>query len=110
MSVLADAKSQDHRKAHHVESGGTGREFMHLTRGDLAGESLQEVSRGRSSEEALGNLGGAKGRRTKRERSIRSTAPRAARRTWKEGRRCHIGSRHPEPIVVGPVDQARTRA
>jgi hypothetical protein len=42
---------------------------MHLTRGDLRGESAEEVSRGHSSEEARGNTGGAKGRRTKRERS-----------------------------------------
>lgn len=42
---------------------------MHLTRGDLVGESLQEVSRGHSSEESRGNVEGAKGRRTKRERS-----------------------------------------
>ena len=35
MSVLGNAKSHRLRKAHIVESGGTGRKFMHLTRGDL---------------------------------------------------------------------------
>src|SRR5699024_9518344 len=52
MSVLGTAKSDRHRKAHHVESGGTARKFWHLTRGDLCGESREEVSRGHSSEEA----------------------------------------------------------
>lgn len=52
MSELGIAKSNSHRKTHHVESGGTARKFWHLTRGDLRGESREEVSRGRSSEEA----------------------------------------------------------
>jgi hypothetical protein len=35
-----------------VESGGPGRKFEHLTRGDLRCESGAEVSRGHSSEES----------------------------------------------------------
>jgi len=74
MSVRENAKSNRHRKPHPVEPYGTGRKFMHLTRGDLWCESTGEVSRGHSSEEALGNLGGAKGRRTKREQSVNRPA------------------------------------
>ena len=51
MSVLGSAKSNRHRKTHQVESGGAGREFWHLTRGDLPDESLGGVSRGRRSDE-----------------------------------------------------------
>jgi hypothetical protein len=51
MSVRANAKSNRHRKTHRVEPGGTGRKFMHLTRGGLGRESVQGVSRGHSSEE-----------------------------------------------------------
>ena len=51
MSVLGNTKSDRHRKAHWVESGGPARESMHLTRGDLPAERRAEVSRGRSSEE-----------------------------------------------------------
>ena len=69
MSVLGNAKSISHRKTHQVESGGTGRKFMHLTRGDLHGVSREEVSRGHSSEQIPGNREAAKGRRTKREQS-----------------------------------------
>src|SRR5487761_1920380 len=69
MSVLGNAKSESHRKTHQVEPGGAGREFMHLTRGGPSHESEREVSRGRSSEEAHGNKGGAKGRRERRTRS-----------------------------------------
>ena len=70
MSVLGNAKSKSHRKAHQVEPDGTGRKFIHLTRGDLWRESARGVSRGHSSEEACRKAGGAKGRRTKREQSI----------------------------------------
>ena len=63
MSVLENAKSNRHRKTHLVEPDGTGRKFMHLTRGDLPRESAGEVSRGRSSDESRGNPEGAKGRR-----------------------------------------------
>ena len=35
-----------------VELDGAGRQYMHLTRGDLEHESVREVSRVRSSEEA----------------------------------------------------------
>jgi hypothetical protein len=52
MSVLGNAKSKSHRKTHQVEPDGTGRTFMHLTRGGLRGESCAGVSRGRSSKEA----------------------------------------------------------
>ncbi len=52
MSVRSSAKSHCHRKTHQVEPDGTGRKFMHLTRGDLACESGRGVSRGRSSDES----------------------------------------------------------
>ena len=74
MSVLRNAKSDNHRKTRAVEPGGTGRKFMHLTRGGLPDERKGEVSRGRSSEESRGNPEGAKGRRT-RERA-NATGPR----------------------------------
>ena len=66
ISMLENAKSNRHRKTHQVEPDGTGpkKMFMHLTRGDLRRESVGEVSRGRSSEEARRKAGGAKGRRT----------------------------------------------
>lgn len=51
MSVRENAKSNCHRKTHRVESGGTGRKFMRLTRGDLDAEKRPGVSRGHSSEE-----------------------------------------------------------
>src|SRR5690606_36925629 len=63
MSVLENAKSNRHRKTHRVEPDGTGRKFTRLTRGGLPSESAAGVSRGRSSEEARGNPGRAKGRR-----------------------------------------------
>lgn len=69
MSVRENAKSNSHRKTHWVEPDGTGRKFTHLTRGDLWRESAGEVSRGRSSEEARGNPGGAKGRREEGKRN-----------------------------------------
>lgn len=69
MSVLRNAKSDSHRKTHPVRSGDAGRKFMHLTRGELLCESTGEVSRDHSSVEASRKAGGAKGRRTKRERS-----------------------------------------
>ena len=67
MSVRESAKSNSHRKTHLVEPDGTGREFMHLTRGDLHRESGGEVSRGRSSEE---------GRETRSERRAEETGKR----------------------------------
>ena len=69
MSVPANAKSNSLRKTHWVESDGTGRKFMHLTRGGLWGESLAGVSRGHSSLDARRKPGRAKGRRTSRRRS-----------------------------------------
>ena len=53
MSVLGNAKSKCHRKTHQVEPDGTGQQFRHLTRGDLLCDSAGEVSRDRSSEEAV---------------------------------------------------------
>jgi hypothetical protein len=64
ISVLGNVKSNCHRKTHRVEPDGTGRKFTHLNRGDLWRESTGEVSRCRSSEDAWGNLGRAKGRRS----------------------------------------------
>jgi hypothetical protein len=63
MSVLANAKSNRHRKTHRVEPDGTGRKFTRLTRGGPPSESAAGVSRGRSSEEGWGNPDGAKGYR-----------------------------------------------
>lgn len=56
ISVLENAKSNRHRKTHRVDPDGTGRKFMHLTRGDLPRESEGEVSRGRSSLEGRENV------------------------------------------------------
>jgi hypothetical protein len=73
MSVRENAKSESHRKTHHVEPDGTGlKEFMHLTRGGLHCESGAGVSRSHSSEDARGNMGVAKGRRTKRRHSAKT--------------------------------------
>jgi hypothetical protein len=76
MSVLENAKSNRHRKTHLVEPDGTGRKFMHLTRGELPRESAGEVSRGRSSEDGRGNMAGAKGRRKRKARSTERLRPR----------------------------------
>ncbi len=65
MSVRENAKSNRHRKTHLVEPDGAGREFMHLTRGDLPRESVGDVSRGRSSVDDRANPVGAKGRRNR---------------------------------------------
>lgn len=51
-------------KTRDVESVGTGRKFIYLTRGDLWSESTGEVSRSRSSEDIHGKMEGAKDRRT----------------------------------------------
>jgi len=77
MSVRETAKSDRHRKTYSVEPDGTGSTvFMHLTRGGLRRESGGGVSRGHSSEDALGNLGVAKDRRTKRRHSANPLAGR----------------------------------
>ena len=105
MSVLGSAKSNRHRKTYRVEPDGTGRKFMHLTRGGLRCESIAGVSRGRSSEESRRKAEGAKGRRTTKggrskgpknhERAEERPAPRrGARRTAKRRGRCNCGS-HP---------------
>lgn len=75
MSVRENAKSNRHRKTHRVEPDGTGRMFMHLTRGDLRRESGGGVSSGRSSEENRRKAAGAKGQRTKQERSTNRLDP-----------------------------------
>ena len=51
MSVLGTTKSNRHRKAHQVESGGTARKSTHPARGGLPTERWAGVSRGHSSEE-----------------------------------------------------------
>jgi len=91
MSVLGNAKSKSHRKAHQVESDGTGRKFMHLTRGDLLRENAGEVSRGHSSEDALGNLGRAKDRRIGNATSTDALVEQACRQLKPE-QHCNIGS------------------
>ena len=91
ISVLANAKSNGHRKTHEVELGGAGRKYMHLTRGDLEHESVREVSRVRSSEEARRKAGGAKERRVKRAGPEPSPRQEARRRS-KSKRRCNCGS------------------
>ena len=67
MSVLGNTKSDRHRKARGVESGGAARESMHLTRGDLPVERRAEVSRGRSSEEGR-ESGWSEGPKAQRDR------------------------------------------
>ena len=49
MSLRETAKSKSHRRTHRVEPDGTGRESMHLTRGDLGREGERGVSRGHGS-------------------------------------------------------------
>ena len=94
MSVLGSAKSNRHRKTHRVEPDGTGRKFMHLTRGGFFGESQRGVSRGHSSEESRRKAEGAKGRRTNERAQERPAPRREARRTAKRRGRCNCGS-HP---------------
>jgi hypothetical protein len=83
--VLGATKSNRHRKPHMVESDGTGRKFMHLTRGGFRRESAGGVSRGHSSEESPGNREGAKGRRIKREQSA-NDPPDAEREGHRNGK------------------------
>lgn len=94
-SVLGNAKSNRHRKTHGVEPDGAGRKFTLLTRGGLPRESGAGVSRGRSSAEARGNPGGAKGRRDRTRRDRQPAPPGRARRTPKPTGRDNCG-RHPE--------------
>jgi hypothetical protein len=87
MSVRENAKSNRHRKTHLVEPDGTGREFMHLTRGDLPCESRGEVSRGHSSADDRGNPVGAKGRRMRETMRVKRSRvvvrnDRAPSETW----------------------------
>ena len=84
MSVRENAKSKGHRKTHRVEPDGTGRKFMHLTRGDLWRESAGGVSRGHSSEEGResGWSEGPKNRKkTTNRRPTRGGASSPAKRT-----------------------------
>ena len=66
-SVLGNTKSNRHRKAHRVESGGTSRKSMHLTRGELSAERWAEVSRGHSSLEGR-ESGWSEGPKAQRDR------------------------------------------
>jgi len=75
MSMLENAKSNRHRKTHLVEPDGAGREFMHLTRGELPRESVGAVSRGRSSADRRLTAAGAKGRRNRTARSTERLRP-----------------------------------
>lgn len=61
--MLGNAKSDCHRKTHGVELDGTGRKYMHLTRGEPWLERVREVSKVRSSEDNRRKVEGAKGRR-----------------------------------------------
>jgi hypothetical protein len=90
MSVLGNTKSDRHRKTYAVESGDAGRKSWHLTRGDLPSESLGEVSRGRSSEEAPERAWseGPKDHETSHFDHLRATAS----RTLKRAERCNCGS------------------
>jgi len=53
ISVRESAKSNRQQKTHRVDSDGTSRKLMHLTRGGLSRESGRGVSRSHSSEERL---------------------------------------------------------
>jgi hypothetical protein len=48
-----EQRSPNSFQKHGVEPDGARRQILHLTWGDLFGESGREVSRGRSSEEAV---------------------------------------------------------
>ena len=67
MSVLGTTKSNRHRKAHQVESGGTARKSTHPARGDLSIERWPGVSRGHSSEEGR-ESGWSEGPKARRDR------------------------------------------
>jgi hypothetical protein len=63
-SVQANAKSEIHQDTS-GKARRHGETVETLTRGDLSREDEAEVSRGRSSDEARGNAGGAKGQRNR---------------------------------------------
>jgi hypothetical protein len=75
MSVRENAKSKCHRKTYRVEPDGTGRKFMHLTRGGLRRESAGEVSRGHSSEEGRENRLERRAEETGKRRSTKRLRP-----------------------------------
>jgi hypothetical protein len=50
--LALNSEAQKSVKTHQVEPDGARGQILHLTWGDLLGESRGEVSRGRSSEEA----------------------------------------------------------
>jgi hypothetical protein len=114
MSVLRNAKSNQHRKTRTVEAGGTGRKFMHLTRGGLPDERKGEVSRGRSSEESRGNPEGAKGRRTNeratangpREPGVKAPGIGGARQLRQLPRRATVGNRMDSRRKAGAGDKS----
>ncbi len=101
MSVLANAKSESHRKPHWVELDGAGRKYRHLTQGDLRPERAGEVSKVRSSEEAYRKASGAKGRRVTRTGHDPNSLQQASRRSKDEGR-CNCGS---HPLRRGMLDE-----
>ena len=101
MSVRANAKSNRHRKTHLVEPDGTGRKFMHLTRGGLPRENGGEVSRGHSSEERRGNPDGAKGRRNRKARSTERLRPQW-RAVLRNGRGVATAAASPSGARGGP--------
>jgi hypothetical protein len=97
MSVLGNAKSKSHRKTHRVEPDGTGRRFTPLTRGGFRGESAGGISRGRRSEDARGNSGGATGQ-SDRARRDRRTAPQAKASRYPKPTGCDNYGRLPEGV------------
>jgi hypothetical protein len=107
MSVLGNAKSKSHRKTHQVEPDGTGRKFMHLTRGDLARESAGEVSRGRSSEDSRRKAAGAKGRRIERATNVWSK-PRSQLK--QVGAERNSATRATSPVEAGGFRSERGRS
>ena len=68
-SVLANAKSNPHQDTA-SRAGWRAGKVQVLTRGDLWRESATEISRGRSSDEAVRKHCGAKGRRKQQQRSM----------------------------------------
>jgi len=85
MSMLGNAKSNNHRQTRNVEGDGPGRKCMYLTWGDLLSESFGEVSRGRSSEESRRKTEGAKGQRTN-ERATETGLRKPSEETSETGR------------------------
>ena len=108
MSVLGSAKSNRHRKTHRVEPDGTGRKFMHLTRGGLDAERRPEVSRGHSSDEAREN-GRSEGPKNPRRQSTDGPTGEKPRETHRERQlRQRPGAAEKDrPVDPCPVRTAR---